>query len=369
MEFTFTWYGAISNSLKTSYARRMNRDVTYKGRLFECSGIGDFQVKNHSWKIPHHGILVRPISIGICASDFSRFFEGSAHIYPLTPGHEIYAEVVASNKDLDFHSGDRVTVFPLIPCNGCDNCEKFKFNLCKNYSYLGSREAGGLASYLSVTPWNLKKISTVLPNRLGNQIEPLSVVNHAFGRFDSLTTNSRLVFSGSGFLTYLGIQVALSRGISNISVVTNNKWGTDFLSRYCRIIRPNELTSINFDCFMDFSGNYETFDMATDAIGENAEMILVANRRADTYISSHSWNNTLRKEITVKGSWNSTFLGPHGKDDWSTSISQLVGSVIPDDYPHLEITLTDLPRFLESQVTSERNHDSFQKYRLSINVD
>ena len=347
----------------------MNGDITYKGRLFECTGIGDFQVKNHSWNMASDGILVRPISVGICASDFSRFYEGSAHIYPLTPGHEIYAEVVTSTTDLGFQSGDTVSVFPLIPCNRCDNCKKFKFNLCKNYSYLGSREAGGLASYLSVTPWNLKKISTMLPNRLGNQIEPLSVVNHAFGRFNSLTTDSRLVFSGSGFLTYLGVQVALSRGISSISVVTSNRWGTDFLSKYCRIIRPNELTTMNIDCFMDFSGNYEIIDRATDAMSENAEMILVANRRADTYISSHSWNNILRKEITVKGSWNSTFLGPHAEDDWSTSILQLIGSVIPDDYPHLEITLTDLPKFLESDIARERKHDSIEKYRLSIDVD
>jgi L-iditol 2-dehydrogenase len=345
------------------------KDLTFEGQIFECGGIDKFQIKNNLWKMSSEKVLLKPISVGICASDFSRFFEGTAHTYPLTAGHEIYAEVVDNNTSLDFQRGERVSVFPLIPCRECMNCKKLDFNLCKSYSYLGSREPGGLASYLAVSPWNLKRISRTLPNRLGNQIEPLSVVNHAFGRFNSLTTDSRLVFSGSGFLTYLGIQVALSRGISNISVVTNNKWGTDFFSRYCRIVTPNELTSINFECYIDFSGNFEIFDRATDAISENAEMILVANRRADTYISSHSWNKILRKEIMVKGSWNSTFLGPYEEDDWSTSISQLIDSEIPDDYPHLEITLTDLPKYLESKIARDRNRDSIEKFRLSINVD
>lgn len=345
------------------------KKTALEGRLFECTGIGNFQVKDHIWKITSEKIMLKPISVGICSSDFSRFFDGTAHIYPLTPGHEIYAEVLEADASHDFQSGERVSVFPLIPCNACVNCENHNFNLCKRYSYLGSREAGGLANYLAVSPWNLKKISPVLPNSLGNQIEPLSVVNHAFDRFTNLTNNSRLVFSGSGFLTYLGIQVALSRGVSDISVVTNNKWGRDFLGSYCKILHHNELTSINFEYFMDFSGNYQILDRATEAMSEKTEIVLVANRRTDTYISSFSWNNILRKEIVVKGSWNSTYLGPHGEDDWSTSISQITGLEIPNDYPHIEISLTDLPKFLGSQITSERNHNSISKYRLSVNVD
>ena len=347
----------------------MIEKTALEGQLFECVGIGNFQVKSHIWKMPSKKIMLKPISVGICASDFSRFFDGTAHIYPLTPGHEIYAEVLEGDASLDFQSGERVSVFPLIPCNACKNCENLNFNLCKQYSYLGSREAGGLANYLAVPRWNLKKISSALPHSLGNQIEPLSVVNHAFDRFTSLNTNSRLVFSGSGFLTYLGIQVARSRGVSDISVVTNNKWGRNFLGGYCKILSHNELASINFECFMDFSGNYQMVDRATDALSEKAEMVLVANRRIDTYISSYSWNNILRKEIVVKGSWNSTYLGPHGEDDWSTSISQITGLEIPNDYPHVEISLTDLPKFLGSQVASQRNHDSISKYRLSVNVD
>jgi len=347
----------------------MSANNLTKGHIFECTKDGEFQITSNSWTAPKSTVILKSISVGICSSDFPRLFDGTAHIYPLTPGHEIYAEVVENLSTFDFKPGERVAVFPLIPCNQCSNCKDYRFNLCRQYSYFGSREAGALGSFLVSDPWNLKKIPKKLSNRLGNQVEPLSVVNHAFSNFTNLSPCSGLVISGSGFLTYLAIHVAASRGISNITVMTNNKWGVDFLSKYCNVVSSDEIMKIDFEHFLDFSGNNLIFDHVTSAIAKRGELVLVANRRADTYISSYSWDKILRKELVVQGSWNSTYLGPKEMDDWSSSILQIIDSEIPDEFPHVEVALMDLPEFLAAISNDYRINGLAPKYRLSVNVD
>ena len=339
---------------------------TLSGHIFECLGANNFRIIPNDWLLPKDKILLRPISVGICSSDYSRLFDGSGHTYPITLGHEIYAEVVANSSTLDFLQGERVAVFPLIPCKACENCSNLKYNLCENYSYLGSREAGALGSFLIVSPWQLKKIPYELPNRVGNQIEPLSVVNHAFNGFSNLVKDSKLLLTGTGFLTFLAIQVALLRGISKITVISNNDWGSLFLRKYCTVVTHEQIGKVNFDKCIDFSGNYQTLDRITSSIKVKGEIILVANKRSDTYISSHSWDKILRKEIILKGSWNSSFLGSTSEDDWSLSIAQLIDSHIKDEYPHKEILLTDLPKYL---LSVKNPGVSSIKHRLSVNVD
>ena len=59
----------------------------------------------------------------------------------------------------DFNIGDKVSVFPLLPCFRCDQCQQNNYALCIDYSYYGSRCDGGYAEYLLVDLWNLMKIS------------------------------------------------------------------------------------------------------------------------------------------------------------------------------------------------------------------
>ena len=71
----------------------------------------------------------------------------------------------------------------------------------------------------------------------------------------------------------------------------------------------------------------------------------------------------------MQGSWNSTYLGPQELDDWSSSILQIIDSEIPDEFPHVEVALSDLPEFLIAISNKNRINDLAPKYRLSVNVD
>ena len=94
--------------------------------------------------------LVEVKAAGICGSDIPRIFETGTYHFPTIPGHEfsgIVREVVDEEyKDL---IGERVGVFPLIPCRECTPCKEEKYELCRNYNYLGSRCDGGFAEYVA----------------------------------------------------------------------------------------------------------------------------------------------------------------------------------------------------------------------------
>ena len=115
---------------------------------------------------------------GICSSDIPRAFENKSYYYPIVLGHEFSGTIVSFGKNVKtFKVGDEVTAYPLIPKKKIDtNLERQgKYNLCENYSYLGSRENGSFCEYLDVYEWNLYKIKKGLSLKLASIQEPTAV--------------------------------------------------------------------------------------------------------------------------------------------------------------------------------------------------
>ena len=99
--------------------------------------------------------LVKVIAAGICGSDLHRAFGSGAYHYPLVMGHEFSGEIAKAFKGAKFKEGDRVAVFPLIPCRECIPCQTGDYAQCNSYDYLGSRSDGGFAQYVYVPEENL----------------------------------------------------------------------------------------------------------------------------------------------------------------------------------------------------------------------
>lgn len=76
----------------------------------------------------------------------------------------------------------RVGVFPLIPCGACMFCKKKQYEMCRNYSYLGSRQDGGFAEYVAVPEWNLIELPESVLFEEAVMMEPMSVAVHAIRR-------------------------------------------------------------------------------------------------------------------------------------------------------------------------------------------
>ena len=75
-------------------------------------------------------VIVRPEAVGICGSDFHLFsgdvgaLSGARDFYPRIQGHEVSAVIGDLSEDANgLDEGDRVAIFPLLPCGTCYPCQ------------------------------------------------------------------------------------------------------------------------------------------------------------------------------------------------------------------------------------------------------
>ena len=128
-------------------------------------------------------VLVKVRAAGICGSDIPRIYQTGAYSHPLIPGHEFSGEVVKVGALADTAlQGQRVGIFPLIPCRTCPPCRKMQYEMCRSYSYLGSRQDGGFAEYTAVPQENLIPIPDSVTFEDAAMLEPMAVAVHAMRR-------------------------------------------------------------------------------------------------------------------------------------------------------------------------------------------
>jgi len=93
-------------------------------------------------------LLLRVRACGVCRTDL-HLADGElpACRYPVTPGHEVVAEVVQGGAR--FSAGDRVGVPWLAgACGACGYCRRGAENLCEHARFTGCHVDGGYAEYL-----------------------------------------------------------------------------------------------------------------------------------------------------------------------------------------------------------------------------
>ena len=162
---------------------------------FENSAVADI---DEPVRLPHQDIL-NVKAVGICQSDVSRVFNQSAYYYPITLGHEFAGYV--DGRDM------KATVYPIIPCGTCNECKKENYAQCKNYSYYGSRQNGGMQERLAVNTWNL------IPNKVLSYeelalIEPSAVAMNAFNHIPK--DAETILLNGCGFISLVTAQILIA---------------------------------------------------------------------------------------------------------------------------------------------------------------
>ena len=190
-------------------------------------------------KLDNNKCRIKLSNTGVCSSDIQRCFESGAYFYPLVMGHEISGEIAAVGKNIANYSvGDRVSVFPLLPCFNCEACERELYAQCYDYSYFGSRTDGGYAEYLDVPEWNLLKLPDDVSFQDAALIEPLSVVVHALKRFNLINTNNgntpgRTIVIGAGFLGILAVQILRNKHPDLVlSIIDRNAFKLNIADKY-----------------------------------------------------------------------------------------------------------------------------------------
>jgi propanol-preferring alcohol dehydrogenase len=95
-------------------------------------------------------VLLRVRACGVCRTDLHLLDGELAQARcPVTPGHEIVGEVVATGRGATrFHPGERIGVPWLAEtCGRCPYCREGRENLCEYASFTGATVDGGYAQY------------------------------------------------------------------------------------------------------------------------------------------------------------------------------------------------------------------------------
>jgi len=314
--------------------------------------IGDIRFEDvERPQIDQGEVLVRVRAAGICGSDVPRIYCDGAHNMPLIPGHEFSGEVVGTGVADDCWLGKRVGVFPLIPCKKCIPCMNRQYEMCKNYSYLGSRRDGAFAEYVSVPVWNLIELPDKVSFEQAAMLEPMAVAVHALRRcMDSAAIakaknkNSTVLVYGLGtiglmltmFLLEIGIEDVLVIGKKNLQKETALSLGVKE-ENYCdsksSLVREwiDEKTGGNevdfcFECVGDNNVVSEAIDLAAPL----GKVMLVGNPHSDMTLKKNTYWKILRNQLTVLGTWNSSFTHDVD-DDWHYVLDRLkCGSIQPE---------------------------------------
>lgn len=308
--------------------------------------IGDIRYEDVT--MPHlkdNEVRIKVAACGICGSDIPRVYKTGAHRMPLIPGHEFAGVVHETGGAADPSlKGKKVGVFPLIPCKKCGPCLNSHPEMCRDYDYVGSRRDGAFAEYVDVPESNLVILPEGILLREAAMLEPMAVAVHAMflGIMDGegeISKNSRVAVCGLGTIGLLLAMFLKERGFENLYVMGNKnsqreralKLGITedryINSRSEDPFEGSEIKEDGFDLYFECVGRNECLSLGVGYLSPGGRMVTVGNPYSDMTLDRDTYWKILRNQLTIRGTWNSTFLQRDGReeisDDWDYVIRRL----------------------------------------------
>lgn len=324
-------------------------------------GINDLRYGEvNSPTIGENEVLLAVKAAGVCGSDIPRVFVTGTYSYPLIPGHEFAGQVTALGAHVDAKwRGRRVGIFPLIPCGACLPCKNKQYEMCRNYSYLGSRRDGGFAEYVAVPEKNLIALPDGVSYEEAAMLEPMSVAVHAMRKI-APAVGERIVICGMGTIGLFLLMFLLEAGHKNVYAIGNK----DFQRRMAQNLGlpdasfcdsrmqdaqkwlEEQTDDKGADVFFECVGRNETVEQAVRMTGPGGRMMLVGNPASDMTLSKAVYWKILRNQLTVYGTWNSSFTHSP-EDDWHYVLDRLRdGRIAPAQMITHRMPLEELDRGL-----------------------
>lgn len=322
-------------------------------------GIGDLRFEKIKRPIPkEQEVVVQVKAAGICGSDIPRVYQNGAYVHPLIPGHEFSGVVTEIGEGVEpGWTGQRVGVFPLIPCRGCVPCQNQHYELCRNYGYIGSRRNGAFAEYVAVPVQNLLLLPDEVTFKEAAMLEPMSVAVHAIRRLKPSKTDITVI-CGLGTIGLLLAMFLLEAGVEKLLLVGNKDFQGQMVQKlgisedaYCDSRRRNaskwlmkKTEGMGADAFFECVGRQETVVLGIENTAPLGKIMLVGNPFTDVQIPKDMYWKILRNQLTITGTWNSTFL-QEAEDDWNYVLKRLIEKkVTPASLITHRLSLLELER-------------------------
>lgn len=286
---------------------------------------------------PRNGYaLVKVLASGICGSDLSRIASGDQKIKNLVIGHEcigIIESIHCSCPPHDLQVGDRVVVVPIIPCFSCKWCQLGEYAHCEKYSFMGSREDGALAEFMSVPLLNLVKISDKVNDETATFVEPLSVAIHAVSQLGR-TVRSFGVVIGAGTIGLLSLQLLKLFGVEKVAIFDivpekleiAKQLGADYTlnSNDSEGIAEmmSAMSTYDHSVVLESSDSSSGKHMAIDLSLPKGEIVFIGSLSTTWNIDNMEFQKILRKELKLTGSWMN-YGSPFPGKEWGLALRLL----------------------------------------------
>lgn len=264
---------------------------------------------------------------GICGSDVPRVNGDACHYFPNVLGHEFSGTVAELGEGVtSLQVGDRVSGVPLVPCMKCADCQKGDYSLCKNYSFIGSREFGSFAEYVVVPEKNAVKFGEDVSFEQGAFFEPATVALHGLMRVD-YKGGKTVAILGGGTIGLFTMQWAKIFGASKVVVFDitperlelAEKLGADAVidtKEDDYLEKAKALTGgAGYDYVYETAGNTVTIKMAFELAANKAGVCMIGTPTKELTFGVAEWENMNRKEFTLTGSWMS-YSAPFPGKEW-----------------------------------------------------
>ena len=286
-------------------------------------------------QIKNGHVKIRVRSAGICGSDIPRVFNGGAHSYPSVLGHEFAGEVTEVGEGVcRVKKGDTVAVAPLVPCMECGDCKTGDYSLCRDYSFVGSREQGGFSEYVVVPEMNAVRYDPSVPFDIAAFFEPSTVALHGLflcgyrgggsvsvlgaGTIGVLTLQWARIF-GARCVTAFDIdedRLALARELGADKTVNPAKEGAG---------------GVKSDYVFETAGSPDAMRLAFEVAAGRASLCFIGTPHRDLAFTPKQWENMNRKEFRLTGSWMS-YSAPFPGREWELTAHYLKkGSLVIND--------------------------------------
>lgn len=166
-------------------------------------------------------VIVEIGACGVCMTDYHLYHGNFPADFPVVPGHESAGEVVDTGEGVTtFEEGDRVAVFPGVPCGECEFCKEGKQNHCQDTVSMGGAGDeildGSFAEYLRAPAQCLEKIGDLSYTKAAFA-EPLACCINGVDKAD-IESGDTVVIVGAGPIGLLLLQSFRVSGAGTIIV-------------------------------------------------------------------------------------------------------------------------------------------------------
>jgi L-iditol 2-dehydrogenase len=301
-------------------------------------------------------VLIKVQACGVCGSDIPRVMQTGTYRFPTIPGHEFAGEIVAVGPGAeDIAIGLRVTVVPLIPCRKCAYCANGKYHLCEDYDYLGSRCNGAFAEFVKAPAGNVLPLPEGVDFELGALTDPAAIALHAVRKL-GLNAGDRVAVFGVGPIGAVALQWAKIMGAAETIAVDifpeKLQVARDLGADLCIDGRSQDPVAVISE-YTGGAGVERTLEFAGHPITQQQSILATAKHGASVWggishsgldLSEKAVDGILRKEMTISGSWNSSFAPL--VSDWETALRFMgqgkiqSGGIISHRLPLNEIAAT-----------------------------